>query len=229
LGFMVSMIKSGLHARLTLESLVSGRQMVEFEIDPEIKIELTGIDKQYLEIPTIESDMNKLQNLLKSLPLTELTENLVITVTEINKLFANKESREVFKNLNSTILGSRKLIDNLNDQVVPLAELTHNNLTELKGLLKNTETQLSETLVELTSVSKNLNKQLEQVTQSATRAFDESDKAFSNLNNIVDQESVARHKLEQSLNELSRAAKSFRVFTEYLERHPEAIIQGKKY
>lgn len=229
LEFMVAMVKSGLHARLTLESLVSGKQLVEFEIDPLIPIKLTGIDKKYLEIPTVESDMDKLQNLMKSLPLTELTENLVITVTEINKLFADKDSKEIFNNLNATISGSLVLIKNLNEQVAPLAASTQNNLNEIQSLLKNTDKHLSETLSELSRLSKNLDGQLTQLMQSASRSFDKSDQAFSSLNSLVDKESITRNKLEQSLKELSRAAKSFRVFTEYLERHPEALIKGKQY
>ena len=229
IAFMVEMVKSGLHARLTLESLVSGRQMVEFEIDPSIPIKLTGIDKEYLEIPTVESDLNKLQNLFESIPLKELTDNLVITVTEINKMFADEESRNVLENINLAISGSRKLIDNLNEKIVPLAESSQGRLDEVQLLLKNTNTQLTTALLEITRLSNNLNKQMTQLSQSANTAFSNSDKAFNNFNDMVDKESVARHNLEQSLNELSRAAKSFRVFTEYLERHPEAIIKGKQY
>ncbi len=228
LGFMVLMIKQGLYARLTLENLVSGRQLVEFEIDPNIKIKLTGIDKNYLEIPTVESELNKLQNLFKSLPLKKLTENLVITVTEINKMFANEESQSVLRNINAAISGSRKLVDSLNQQIPPLMKSGQQRLKQTEVLLKTTETQLTETLLELTHLSSNLNKQLTLLTQSASKAFDKSDKTFANINAIVDKQSIARHNLEQSLQELARAAKSFRVFTEYLERHPEAIIQGKK-
>ncbi len=228
LHFMVLMIKQGLYARLTLENLVSGRQLVEFEIDPSIKIKLTGIDKKYLEIPTVESDLNKLQNLFKSIPLRKLTENLVITVTEINKMFANEESKNVLRNINAAITGSRKLVDSLNTQIPPLMDSGQERLDQAQTLLKNTEVQLSETLLELTRLSTNLNQQLTQLTQSASKAFDKSDKTFDNINAIVDKQSVARHNLEKSLSELARAAESFRVFTEYLERHPEAIIQGKK-
>ncbi len=223
LGFMVLMIKQGLYARLTLENLVSGRQLVEFEIDPNIKIKLTGIDKNYLEIPTVESDLNKLQNLFKSIPLKKLTENLVITVTEINKMFASEKYRGVLHNINEAIAGSRRLVDSLNSQIPPLVESGRERLDQAEVLLNTTETQL-----ELTRLSTNLNHQLTQLTQSADKAFKKSDETFENINAIVDKQSVARHNLEQSLQELSRAAKSFRVFTEYLERHPEAIIQGKK-
>jgi len=226
---MVSMVKSGLHARLTMESLVSGRQMVEFEIDPGIPIKLTGIDKQYLEIPTTESDINKLQNLLKSLPLTELTKSLVVTVTEINKLFANKSSRIIFENINATISNSRELVENLNKQVVPLADLTQKNLVDIQQLLKDTDIQLMTTLKELLNLTKNLNRQLTVLTNSGVQAFDKTEQTFSNLNHMVDQEGITRNKLEAGLDEFSRAAKSFRIFTEYLERHPEALIKGKNY
>jgi len=228
-AFMVAMVKSGLHAHLTLESLVSGRQMVEFEIDPSIPIQLTGIDKQYLEVPTVESDLNKLQNLFESIPLKELTDNLVITVTEINKMFADEESRNVLENINLAIAGSKKFVDSLNEKVVPLAESSQSRLDEVQVLLQNTNEKLTEALLELTRLSTNLNKQMTLLSQSGTTAFDKGDQAFTNINNMVDKESVARNQLEQSLNELSRAAKSFRVFTEYLERHPEAIIKGKQY
>ncbi|MCU7836648.1 MAG: MCE family protein [gamma proteobacterium symbiont of Taylorina sp.] len=229
LEFMVAMVKSGLHARLTMESLVSGRQLVEFEIDADIPIKLTGIDKQFLEIPTTESDINKLQNLLKSIPMTELTKSLVITVREINKLFADKDSKIIFDNINATIRESQALFENLNQQVIPLAQSTQKNLDEIGVLLNNTDTQLSGTLGEFLRLTKNLNQQLKLLTDSGTRAFVKTEQTFNNINQMVDQESITRNKLEESLNELSKAAKSFRIFTEYLERHPEALIQGKKY
>ncbi|WP_198265176.1 MlaD family protein [sulfur-oxidizing endosymbiont of Gigantopelta aegis] len=229
LKLMVDLIKQGLHARLTLESLVSGRQNVEFEFDPTLPIKLTGIDKKYLEIPTSESDFNKLQNLFKSIPLKELTDGLIVTVTELNKMFASKDSREIFNNINATIIGSRKFIDNLNEQVVPLSQSTQQRLAEVQVLLQNTEQQLTKTLLELTSLSMNVNEKLTNLTESATTAFDKSEVVLDNMNAIVDKKSTTRTELERSLKELSRAAKSMRVFTEYLERHPEAIIQGKKY
>lgn len=229
LALMVDMIKAGLHARLTLESLVSGRQLVEFEFDADIPIKLTGIDKKYLEIPTVESDLDKLQNLFKTIPLKELTESLIITVTEINKMFADKDAREIFDNINATIVGSRQFINNLNEQVIPLSESTRERLSEVQILLKNTETQLTKTLLELTQLSSNVNEKLTSLTTSATTAFDKSNVVLSNMNDIVDKKSAIRNELERSLKELSRAAKSMRVFTEYLERHPEALLKGKKY
>ncbi len=229
LGLMVDMIKTGLHARLTLESIVSGRQIVEFEFDPSLPIKITGIDKKYLEIPTVESDLEKLQKLFETIPLKELTESLVITVTKINQMFADKDAKDVFNNINAMIAGTHQFIDNLNTEIVPLSQSAQDRLAEVKILLINTEKQLSETLLELTRLSINVNDKLTGLTTSATTAFDKSEVVLSNIDAIVDNKSTVRNELEQSLKELSRAAKSMRVFTEYLERHPEALIQGKKY
>jgi paraquat-inducible protein B len=229
LAFMVAMVKSGLHARLTLESFVSGRQMVEFEVDTSIPIRLTGIDKNHLEIPTVESDFEKIQNLIKSIPMKELTENLVVTFRELNKIFIDGESRSVLENLNETITGSRAFIDNLNQKIVPLADSSQDRLEEIRLLLLTSEKQISETLLKLTALSNNMDRELQQLSSTATNTFKQTDKAFANINTMVNQESVTRHSLEESLKELSKAAKSMRAFTEYLERHPDAIIRGKGY
>ena len=41
------------------------------------------------------------------------------------------------------------------------------------------------------------------------------------------QDSEVQFQLNQTLEELSKAAHSIRVLTDYLERHPEALIYGK--
>ncbi len=228
LSFMGVMIKSGLHARLTLENLVSGRQLVEFELDHDIHIKLTGIDKRYLEVPTVESDFDKLQNFFKTIPLEKLTKSLIVTITEVNELFANKEGIEVLHHLKTTLDESSQLLKNLNEQVIPLSVSAQSRLLEVQLLLQNTDVQLTQTLKELIHLSTNVNNRLTQLTLSATQTFKKGETTLDNMNTLVDKKSTVRHELEISLKELSRAAKSMRIFTEYLERHPEAIIKGKQ-
>jgi paraquat-inducible protein B len=44
---------------------------------------------------------------------------------------------------------------------------------------------------------------------------------------IVGPESQTRYDLDSLLPELAGAARSIRVFADYLERHPEALLRGK--
>ena len=44
---------------------------------------------------------------------------------------------------------------------------------------------------------------------------------------ILDKNAPVQQELRDALQEIARAARSLRVLTEYLERHPEALIRGK--
>lgn len=51
---------------------------------------------------------------------------------------------------------------------------------------------------------------------------------LDNANNIVAPNSPQGQQLDHTLEEVSRAARSVRVLADYLERHPEALIRGKR-
>lgn len=50
---------------------------------------------------------------------------------------------------------------------------------------------------------------------------------IDNANKIVAPDSVQSQQLDNTLQEVSRAARSLRVLADYLERHPDALIRGK--
>jgi paraquat-inducible protein B len=51
---------------------------------------------------------------------------------------------------------------------------------------------------------------------------------INNANNYVEPNSAQAQELDNTLTEISRAARSVRVLADYIERHPEALIRGKK-
>jgi paraquat-inducible protein B len=51
---------------------------------------------------------------------------------------------------------------------------------------------------------------------------------IDNANNFVEPNSAQSQELDNMLLEISRAARSLRVLADYLERHPEALVRGKK-
>ncbi|MGB5985669.1 MAG: MlaD family protein [Desulfobacterales bacterium] len=55
----------------------------------------------------------------------------------------------------------------------------------------------------------------------------EAQNAARSVDAILTSDSPLQIKLKRAMDELSAAARSFRFLTEYLERHPEALIQGK--
>lgn len=90
-----------------------------------------------------------------------------------------------------------------NMQKLPIRE----TLDRLNSILGTIDKQLPDIMPEVASIAKSLNK----IVMVGSK---DSSGTLSNLN--------------KTLFDISEAAKSIRLFMEYLERHPEAFIKGKK-
>jgi paraquat-inducible protein B len=66
------------------------------------------------------------------------------------------------------------------------------------------------------------------VATAATAALDEARAAMRAVASLAGEGSSTRYELSQLLTEATRAAQSLRNFADYLERHPEALLQGKR-
>ena len=63
---------------------------------------------------------------------------------------------------------------------------------------------------------------------SARGTLDSAHGTLDSANGIIQPNSVQIEKLNTTLQELTRAARSVRVLADYLERHPEALLRGKQ-
>ena len=69
--------------------------------------------------------------------------------------------------------------------------------------------------------------ELDRTLVSARGALDSGRGTLDNANKLIEPNSVLGAELGNTLQEVSRAARSVRVLADYLERHPEALIRGK--
>ena len=63
---------------------------------------------------------------------------------------------------------------------------------------------------------------------SADNLMGDADKLINNTNLLVEPNSVMNTELQKMLRQSTDAARALRILANYLERHPEALIQGKK-
>ena len=73
-----------------------------------------------------------------------------------------------------------------------------------------------------------LSRSLEKTAQAFETAADQARQTLGNMETVTAPESAIVVRLEQALEELSQAARSFKSLTQYLERHPEALLRGKQ-
>jgi paraquat-inducible protein B len=107
---------------------------------------------------------------------------------------------------------------------LPLKELVQ----DLRSTVQNVDAlvsspQTAETLEALKVTATNL----QTVVQQLGPLLDQAQGTLASADAMVGANSQTRYDLDSMLKELAGAARSIRVLTDYLERHPEALIRGK--
>jgi paraquat-inducible protein B len=98
-------IAKGLHARLATQSLVTGQLIVDLDLDPNEPRRFTGADPSTVEIPTTESDIDKLKKALTQLPLDQIATSALQLLQDADRLV---KSDEIPKLLTLACLGKRQ-------------------------------------------------------------------------------------------------------------------------
>ena len=70
--------------------------------------------------------------------------------------------------------------------------------------------------------------QLDKTLVTAQGTLSSAQSTLDNTSNLTGPNSPQVQRLDNTLGEVSRAARSLRVLADYLERHPEALVRGKK-
>lgn len=89
---------------------------------------------------------------------------------------------------------------------------------------KLTQTLNQDIAPEVAAAMKDVRKTLD----NANRTLSNVDETLSNADRTLSDDAPLQQDLRQTLQDLSRAAASVKVLTDYLEQHPESLIRGKK-
>lgn len=197
---MEQLVKKGLRARLKQKSMVTGQMVVSLDYEPATSADLTGIDKRFLEIPTIASATTKMFRVLQDLPLQKLLDRAIHTLDGVDQFVRSEGVRDVVSNVGG------------------LAEQATTTITRLD---KNMQT-LSKSATGVMRDAKTAMRTVDGVLRSVNGITD-------NVNSMVSRKSAMRGNLEDGLAEMAGAARSLRILADYLEQHPDAIIKGKGF
>jgi paraquat-inducible protein B len=118
--------------------------------------------------------------------------------------------------LNQLLIDSGKLMNDINFHVEPLASSIKETMRDTQTLVRNIDNR-----VVLFQSS------IDDTAKKAAAAMTQSEKALKAVADVTDENSAVVQELTGALKELSAAARSIRLFADYLQRHPEALIHGK--
>jgi paraquat-inducible protein B len=112
-------------------------------------------------------------------------------------------------------------------------------LDKMSDEIQQTLAALSRTAVQLENLVLNLNQkvapelgatlvQTQKTLGAATKTFTTAEKTLKTAEDAIAPSSTLQLGIQTLLKELRAAARSIRVMADYLERHPESLIQGKR-
>lgn len=230
------LIESGLRAQLQTQSLITGQLMIEMDLRPDTRVKLSGnIGQGYVEIPTIPSTLETLTKTIQDLKLEELVQKLASAVAGLEKLINSKEVSESFRILNETVLETQTLIQNTDRRIGTLASGLDETVKDAQNLIRRLDSQvtpittnINKTLVDAQHVFGSVDSQIIVLAESVNKTAEKATETLIAAEALLKKDSPVLYQMTKTLKELSDAARSIRLWAEYLERHPEALLRGKK-
>jgi paraquat-inducible protein B len=206
------LIELGLRAQLKTGSLLTGQLFVDLDFHPNgPSAQLSRQDGMFV-LPTITTDLDQarqdIQSLvqrLEALPVEQLVAELLETVRGASELTNSQELRDSLALLKDTMSGASELTNS--------SELRQ-SLVLLRQTLANSDKLTSELGSELLP-------ELQATLEEGVTTLRLVQTGY------LREDSAVYHQLTRMLGELNAAARSIRLMTEYLERHPDSLIKGK--
>ncbi len=218
-----ALVEKGLRARLEMDSLVTGQLYVNFDMFPNSPIELTGYPSAYMELPTIRSSLGELTKTFEDLPLRELADKMVNAAMAFEKLITAPSLHNGLEKFDETASELNSLLKNLNEQVVPLSQTMQDTLKETRQLVKNIDNKV----VPLTDNFVDTKRRLDSALSKFSSASERTEETMRRWKDLAANDSMLQRELSQTMQEVSKAARSVRYLTNELERDPQLILRGR--
>ncbi|MCG6910240.1 MAG: MlaD family protein [Deltaproteobacteria bacterium] len=251
---MLDLVNRGLRAQLAPQSYITGLLYVKLEFFPGSEAPLPTTEAaeaeiESTEIPTIPSNMEELARTFENLPLQQIADNLEEMTAGIERLVNSPQLGTILKSVESATGTFDQAMVNLDTQLTSLAadlKTMINNTDRLirsvkrqvepvaRGLLNTTDAatgafnQAEETLSLTEGPGAELVAGIKQAVNAATHALVKADTTLETIDSLAGQDSDVIYSLNTALEEITLAARSIRAVAEYLERHPEALLRGKR-
>jgi paraquat-inducible protein B len=234
------LIDQGLRARLELESIVTGKLQVSLSFFPDRPIRLIGADQKYPEIPTIPSTTQDLEQIVK---------NIATAVEGINRVVNSPEITKTIHFVSLAAEEAKGLIQNVNNQVQPISSDVQQTLKEAKRILRDIDAKATTLTSSIDGTVKDVQKlaqdidgqvgplgssvqrtlsSIEKAADEAGTTFRQAQQTLAVLEGDIGEDSELMYELKKAIKDLGTAGKAVESLAKSAERHPEAIIFGKK-
>jgi len=211
------LIEKGLRAQLQMQSIVTGQLFVQLDMLPEEPIKLSGYPSEFKELPTITSGLQELQETFEKLPLEDVAQKMLNTLDGLEELVHSPELATSLYNLDKTMKNLTQLTTTLDRTLPKMIDQTDSAMASVKLAADNFEQEINPLASDVSAAVTTLQETLERVNRTV-----------AGLDRTIAEDSPLRYRIDKALDDFSKAARSVRTLTDELERHPEAMLLGKR-
>ena len=211
----------GLRAQLKTESLVTGQLRVELAFMPETpRVTRGGSDSPLREIPTVPSEIERILVSLEKW-ITELTRDVDAgeLSLQVQSILTGLDDLANSRELRDTLAGASTIINS--DNMQQLGDSLQAAISELRGVLADAGSLLA-------NADDKLDTDMKPLIEKLSATLDEAQGALAAAKLQLRGDTMQGYELGGALREVEAAARALREFLDYLDRNPEAILQGKK-
>ncbi len=228
------LVNKGLRARLEIESFLTGKLLVAFNFFPETEAKLRGIERGLIEIPTIQTDFEKIAKTLDELPLEEIVYEIKDSITGINQFIRSPDLRQSIAALNNTLQNTQGLTEDIKNQVGPILIRLDQTLDEYRKLAGKIDARIGPMAESITGTArdarelvKTIDNQVPHLVAGLDDTLQQARMTLKRIEEMAGDDSQLQYGLNEALSELERAARSIRQLADYLSNHPESLIRGR--
>jgi paraquat-inducible protein B len=213
-------VETGFRAKLDFESLISGQLYIALDFYKDaspVVLQEQGNNGPF-EVPPQPSDI----------------EALLANLTKAIGNLGTIDFQGLAKDLQSLLVSARENIDSMHlEQLGSSLNRTSEALNSLVSgeQVKNALSSIRQSFDQLTATLKNLNPaiaDLKPTLDEAKNSLANLQKATGELNRLLKPDSSLRYQLDSSLSQINAAAESIQRLSDFLQRHPNSLIFGRK-
>ena len=222
--------KMGLRAQLQMQSFLTGQLFINYDFYPDIPIRKVGLEKKVYEVPTIPTALQMLTDTLEQFVedlrkanFGQIVDNIAQTAKGANELINSADMRESVAHLNSALQDVQRFIEHTDELV-----------GKVNGRFDSLADGFEATMDDTRKMAQNIDKRVDPVASdiqstltAAQSSFEKAESLMIEARSLISENSKLRQEILMTLENLSDASRSLEELTEYLQRHPEAIMTGK--
>jgi paraquat-inducible protein B len=214
----------GVRAQLAMQSFVTGQLYVNLDFYPGSPSNIVDIETPYPQLGTMQTGLEKLGKTIETLPLDQLVSKAVEALEGLERTINSPAIPKILSSLAETSANTREITAKIDASLEPL-------IAQLRDAAKATTAamnQASETIGLKQGPAAELVDRLNRVADTADQTLTVARGAMAEATDILSDRSTTRQNLEQMLTEFAQAARSIRSFANYLDRHPQALLLGRR-